>query len=122
MGGLLLQLILRITFGLIKKSMVTSIRVQELMKEKGDFVFQIRTKNGRGGNFELRQGHLSFSFERRNDATFEQIWENGFSAVITMLSKDETDLLRAFEDGKYRMKGDFTVALWFNEVVKLAKP
>ncbi|NBU36505.1 MAG: hypothetical protein EBS35_08020 [Bacteroidetes bacterium] len=122
MGSILLQTILRITFGLIKKAIPKSVRLQELMREKESFIFQIRTKNGKGGYFELKNGQLSHSFKTHANPSFEQVWDNGFTAVKTMLSKDETDLLRAFEDGKYRMKGDFTIALWFNEVMKLAKP
>jgi hypothetical protein len=122
MGGLLLQLILRITMVLIKRSTIKSVRLQELMTEKDGFTFQIRTSAGWGGHFKLSEGILIFSSEIIPDPNFEQIWNNGFSAVKTMLSKDETDLLRAFEDGHYHMNGDFTIALWFNEVVKLSKP
>jgi hypothetical protein len=30
-------------------------------------------------------------------------------------------MLRGFEEGLYKMQGRFTVALWFNEVMRIAR-
>lgn len=52
---------------------------------------------------------------------FTQTWKQGAQAFRVLTSGDETDLLRAFEAGQCRMSGSLLVALWFNEVMKLAR-
>ncbi|MFI4938917.1 MAG: hypothetical protein ACHP7O_01010 [Burkholderiales bacterium] len=85
------------------------------------FVFQIQTGDGVTGHFELKDHRLRFRMGSHVCPTFVQHWQDSRQAVSAMLSKDETEILRAMEDGRCRLQGSFLVGLWFNEAVKISR-
>ncbi|TGN16799.1 hypothetical protein [Leptospira ilyithenensis] len=99
-----------------------SKRMKELLSET-DFVLQIRTEKGnRGGYFSLKDRNLSFDFGIHPSPDFSQIWKTSQDAYITLSKRNETEILRAYEAGKYRMNGSFLIGLWFAEVTKISIP
>lgn len=119
-GNLRLHFLLRMTLVLLRRALRRSERVRQLMRQDS-FVFQIRTDAGSGGYFVVRDGAIALRFGVHPRPDFVQSWNNGHDAFRTLTSNDETDLLRAFEARQYRMQGNFLRALWFNEVMKLAR-
>lgn len=120
-GNQKLKLLMRITLVLIRRAEARSSRVRELIASE-QHVLQIQTADGVGGHFVVADGRLSLRMGLHPKPDFTQIWCDGNTAVKAMTNADKTDLLRAFEDGKCEMRGRFIVALWFNEVMKLARP
>jgi len=96
-------------------------RLYELLGEK-PFVFQVRTRDGVGGWFELREGALRFHRGVHVKPDLSQTWRSASDAVNVLISRDESSMLRSLEDGSCRLSGHFAVALWFNEAMKLARP
>jgi len=119
-GNLKLYLLLSVTLRLLRRAQRNSERVRALMREEG-FVFQIQTARGAGGYFELRGGVMKLEHGLHPRPDLVQIWSSGNEAFRVMISSDETEVLRAFELGQCRMQGDFLIALWFNEVMKIAR-
>lgn len=119
-GNLKLRLLLRVTLMLLKRAQARSPRVQQLMRGE-PFVFQIRTHAGAGGWFELRDGGITLHRGLHPAPTFCQSWCDGGAAFAALASGDETELLRAAEDGRCRLQGSLAVALWFNEAMKIAR-
>jgi hypothetical protein len=90
--------------------------------EDQDFVLQIQTGDGKHGrHFIVRDGSFSTRPGIHPDPTFSQSWKNPYEAFRLLLKKDEQTLKRAFDDGKFRMKGNFLVAFWFAEALKIAE-
>lgn len=120
LANLKLRLLLSASMPLLRRAQARSSRFQALLHEES-FVLQIRTEDGVGGYYELRDGtlRLRHGLHRKPDLT--QLWQRSGDAVRVMLSTDETDMLRAVEAGQCRMQGRFAVALWFNEAMKIAR-
>ncbi|MCP3103393.1 hypothetical protein LZ198_31370 [Myxococcus sp. K15C18031901] len=121
LGDLKLRALLLATERLMLRARARSERVRQLVDE-ASHVLQIRTESGCGGYFEVRQGRVRMRFGLHEAPDFTQTWKDGGDAVRALTSRDEADLARAFEAGACRMSGSFLVALWFNEVMKLARP
>jgi hypothetical protein len=115
-GNLKLTALLCLTLLLVRRGQKRSPRIAELMREE-PFVFQIQTRSGSGGHFVLRDARLGL----HPSPDYVQSWIDGNAAFAALASRDETEMLRAIEDGRLRMRGRFLVALWFNEVMKLAR-
>lgn len=96
-------------------------RLRELLREP-PFVFQIRTRDGAGGWFELRDGALRFHRGTHASPDLAQTWRSAADAVFVLGSRDESLMLRSLENGRCRLNGRFAVALWFNELMKLCRP
>jgi len=120
LGNLKLYLLLSVTLMLLRKAQRNSGRVRALMRE-ASFVFQIQTVRGAGGHFVLRDGAMRLKHALHPKPDLVQIWNSGNDAFRVMSSSDETDMLRAFDSGQCRMQGDFLIALWFNEAMKIAR-
>ena len=120
MGDLKLLLLLAATKWMIRRGAERSPRIRALLHQE-PFTFQIVTRSGIGGHFALQEGRLRLHWGRHERPDFTQTWRTGSDAVRILTSKDETSMLRAYEEGRYTMQGRFTVALWFNEVMKLAR-
>ncbi|HVP65179.1 MAG TPA: hypothetical protein VMT82_09795 [candidate division Zixibacteria bacterium] len=105
---------------MILRAAKRSARARAMLREE-EFTFQIVTTSGIGGHFVLHNGQLDLHWGRHQKPDFAQIWRSGGDAVRTLTSRDETAMLRGFEEGLYRMQGRFAVALWFNEMMKLAR-
>ena len=120
LGNLKLYLLLTVTLMLLRKAQRNSERVRALMRQE-DFVFQIQTVRGAGGHFVLRGGAMSLKHGVHPKPDLVQIWISGNDAFRVMTSSDETDMLRAVDAGRCRMQGNFLIALWFNEVMKIAR-
>jgi hypothetical protein len=119
-GHLKLRMLMRVTLVLIRRAQARSPRLRELLASH-PFVFQIQTADGVGGHFDVADGHIALRAGLHPKPDLTQLWCDGNTAVRMLTSGDETDLLRAVEDGYCRMRGRFIVALWFNEVMKLAR-
>ena len=91
------------------------------MLNEADFVFQIQTADGFAGHFWLKDRQLRFRLGAHASPTFVQHWKDSREAVSVMLNRDETEILRAMEDGRCRLQGSFLTAMWFNEAVKIAR-
>jgi hypothetical protein len=115
-----LLLLLAITKTMIRRAGRRSPRVCALMQQE-NLTFGVLTSSGVGGYFMLRDGQFDLHWGRHEKPDFAQIWRSSADAVRTLTSKDSSALLQAYEDGLYTMQGRFTVALWFNEVLKLAR-
>jgi len=119
-GNLKLSLLLHLTLLLVRRAQKRSARIARLMREHS-FVLQIRTRAGWGGHFVLRDARLALHPGLHSSPDHVQSWIDGGAAFAVLIRGDETELLRAFEDGRLRMQGQFLVALWFSEVMKLAR-
>lgn len=115
-----LRLLLGVTPVLIERAASRSRRLRDLLDAE-PFVMQVMTSTGGGGYFQLRGGRLRFHGGAHAAPDFTQVWTTAADAVQALTSRDETDVLRAFEAGRLRMKGEFAVALWFNEAMKIAR-
>ena len=112
--------LLAATKWMIRKAAQRSTRMSALLRQER-FIFQIVTCSGVGGYFALQDGRLRLNWGRHERPDFCQVWRSGGEAVHTLTNKDETAMLRAFEEGRYTMQGRFIVALGFNEVMKIAR-
>jgi len=120
MSDLKLLTLLAMTRWMIRRAETRSPRLRALLQAE-EFTFELATRSGVGGHFVLHNGQFDLHLGRSKSPDFAQTWSTGDDAVRTLTSKDETAMLRAYEEGLYTMQGRFTVALWFNEVMKLAK-
>lgn len=84
-------------------------------------VLQITTRNGGGGHFVSRPGRLEYRPGAHPSPQATQTWSSAGDALRVLTNLDEIEMLRAFEDGRCRMKGSFTAGLWFNEAMKIAR-
>lgn len=120
LDNLKLRALLRVTAALLKRAEAHSSRFRQMLGED-TFVFQIATDAGTGGHFILANGGIRYHGGIHPAPDFAQVWRAPGDAVRVMSSTDETGLLRAFDAGLCRMQGRFTVALWFNEAMKIAR-
>ncbi|MDN6859196.1 hypothetical protein QO207_21605 [Pseudomonas sp. CAN2814] len=118
--SLKLRLLLLASIPLLRRAERRSARLRELLHEES-FVLQIRTGDGVGGYYQLRGGVLSLHRGEHRRPDFVQHWQHSADALRVMLSRDETDMLRAVEGGQCQLQGRFAVALWFNEAMKIAR-
>jgi hypothetical protein len=105
---------------LLKRATAKSPRMKAMLSDP-PFIFQIQTDDGVSGHFELRDRALLFRLGSHVAPTFVQHWKGSREAVSVMLNKDETEILRAMEDGRCRMQGSFLIGMWFNEAIKIAR-
>lgn len=124
MGGLLnnlkFQILVLASSILLRRAQSRSLRFQQMLHEE-TFVLQVCTDAGIAAFYRLQGGALQVRLGHHPKPDFTQTWVNSREAVRAMLSKDETDILRALEAGKCRMQGRFNVALWLNEAMKIAR-
>lgn len=101
----------------------TASKKSAAMKEhlaNQDFIFQIQTRDNMcGRHFIVRDGVLISRPGVHPDPTFSQIWNDPGEAFKLLLKRDDQVLKMAFDAGKYRLKGDFLVAFWFQEAMKI---
>lgn len=119
-GDLQLRLMLAVMLRRMRRAGLRSAKVRALLAQ-GPFALQIRTRRGAGGCFLVAGGRVRLSAELVAAPDFEMTWRSGRDAFRGMAARDETELLRAFERGQCRMAGDFRLAMWLNEVMKLAR-
>lgn len=115
-----LRILLQAAPWLIMRAQKSSPRLQGLLAE-GPFILQIATAQDQGGHFELRNNRLRFHRRSHPSPTFSQTWVSAAAAAHALGSRDPTEMLRAMDDGRCRMAGEFRVGLWFNEAMKLAR-
>jgi hypothetical protein len=120
LDNLKLRGLLRVTATLLKRAEARSCRFRQMLGEDA-FVFQIATDAGTGGHFVLDNGRIRYHGGVHPRPDFAQVWRRSGDAVRVLTSPDEAELLRAFDEGLCRMQGRFTVALWFNEAMKIAR-
>lgn len=120
MSDLKLLPLLAVTRWTIRRAATRSPRLRALLQAE-EFTFELATRSGVGGHFVLHKGQFDFHLGRSKSPDFAQIWRTGGDAVRTLTSRDETAMLRGYEEGLYAMQGRFTVALWFNEAMKIAR-
>lgn len=82
---------------------------------------QVSTREGAGAYVRLRQGQMEFRCGVCKFADFTQIWTTASEAVNEFTLNDKGGLLRAFEEGRCTLKGNFLIALWFSEAIKVAR-
>ncbi len=104
----------------IRRATKHSPRLRALLRAE-EFTFEVTARSGVGGHFVLHKGQFDFHLGKIQSPDFAQTWRTGDDAMHTLTSRDETAMLRAYEEGLYTMHGRFTVALWFNEVMKLTR-
>jgi hypothetical protein len=115
-----LRTLLRMTSFLLSRARTRSARLQAMLSDPA-FVFQIQTGDGVAAHFALRDHRLDFHQGKHSSPTFVQHWVDSREAVSVMLNRDETEILRAMEDGRCRLQGSFLVGMWFNEAIKIAR-
>lgn len=115
-----LRFLLLASMPLLRRASARSRRMQQMLHEES-FVLQIRSADGANGYYELRDGDLHMRLGLHPRPDLSQFWLSSRAALAVMLSRDETDMLRAVEAGQCRMQGRFAVALWFNEAMKIAR-
>jgi len=118
--NLKLRFLLFASMLLLRRAERKSRRFQQMLRDK-PFVLQILSRDGAAGYFELIEGHLQLHFGRHPHPSFSQTWATSKDAVHVMMSRDESDLMRALEDGQCELAGSFLVAMWFNEAMKIAR-
>lgn len=115
-----LYLLLIISTILVWRASKSNLRLQQMLQER-PFIFQIQTSDGAAAYLELRDSRLRMYLGLHPVPDFSQYWEQAKDAVTVMLSRDETELLRALEDGRCELRGSFLVGMWLNEAIKLAR-
>lgn len=115
-----LRVLLWATSLMLSRAKTRSRRFKAMLDDPA-FVFQIQTGDGVAGHFELKDHNLKFRMGPHVNPSFVQHWRDSRHAVSVMLSKDETEILRAMEDGRCRMQGSFLIGMWFNEAVKIGR-
>ncbi|MGO9173522.1 MAG: hypothetical protein ACLP7P_16375 [Rhodomicrobium sp.] len=73
------------------------------------------------GFFRVEQGAFRWKRGVHPAPSFTQAWKTPRSALRVLTSKDETDILRASEAQELSMSGSFLTAIWFNEVMLIAR-
>ena len=119
-GRFKLRALLNVTLLLLRRGAKRSPRLRRMLNENS-FVMQIRSDDGGGGYFTVKQGQIGLTTGVHPKPDFAQVWRNADVVVRALMNSDETELLRAIEDGRCRMQGSFLIALWFNEAMKLAR-
>ena len=117
---LILRLLLKLSMPGLNKAAERSARFRELLDEQ-PFVLQIETRSGAAGFYELRDKQLHVGFGKHPAPDLSQTWQSGPVAMRVMTNSDDSEMLRAMEDGRVRVKGKFAVALWFNEAMNIAQ-
>lgn len=115
-----LYALLMISTVLVWRASKASLRIQQMLKER-PFIFQIQTSDGAAAYLVLCDARLRMYLGLHPAPDFSQYWEQAKDAVTVMLSRDETELLRAVEDGRCELRGSFLVGMWLNEAIKLAR-
>lgn len=115
-----LRVLLWATSLMLSRAKTRSKRFKAMLDDPA-FVIQIQTGDGVAGHFELKDNSLRFQMGPHVCPSFVQHWRDSRQAVSVMLSKDETEILRAMEDGRCRMQGSFLIGMWFNEAVKIGR-
>jgi hypothetical protein len=118
--NLKLRFLLLASMPLLRRAERKSRRFQQMLRDQ-PFVLQIQSRDGAAGYFELKEGRLQLRFGRHPRPSFSQTWATSKDAVRVMMSHDESDLMRALEDGSCEFDGSFLVAMWFNEAMKVAR-
>ncbi len=116
----ILRLLLQLSMPALNKAAQRSARFRELLDEP-PFVFQIATRSGAAGFYALRDKRLRIGFGMHDTPDMSQTWQSGPVAARVMMNADDSEMLRAMEDGRVRIRGNFAVALWFNEAMKIAR-
>lgn len=119
-GRLKLRLLLTLTPFLLRRAAQRSARLRHMMRHER-FVMQLATGDGVTGHFDLDGGRLSYRSGAHPSPDFVQRWRSAAEAIAVLTSRDETEMLRAAEDGRCRMQGAFRVAMWFNEAGKISR-
>ena len=117
---LTIWLLLQLSMPPLNKAAKRSARFRKLLEER-PFVFQIATRSGAAGFYELRDKRLHVTFRRHPTPDLSQTWQSGQEARRVLMNPDDSEMLRAMEDGRVRVQGNFAIALWFNEAMKIAK-
>lgn len=115
-----LYALLMVSVVLVRRAGKSNLRVKQLLGES-PFVFQILTLDGAAAYLELRNEEFKVHFGRHPVPDFSQSWKTARDAVVVMLSRDETEILRALEDGRCELQGSFLIGMWLNEAIKLAR-
>lgn len=115
-----LYVLLMVSAVLVRHAGKKKSRLQQLLREK-PFVFQILTADGAAAYLELRNEKFKMHFGKHSAPDFSQSWGKARDAVAVMLSRDETEILRALEDGRCELQGSFLIGMWLNEAIKLAR-
>lgn len=118
--NLKLRLLLLASMPLLRRAERKSKRFQQILRDD-PFVLQILSLDGAAGYFELKEGRLQLHFGRHPHPSFSQTWATSRDAARVMMSRDETDLMRALEQGQCVLDGSFLLAMWFNEAMKIAR-
>ncbi len=117
---LTLCVLLQLSMPLLNKAARRSARFREMLSQP-NFVFQMATRSGAAGFYELRDKRLQVRFHKHSSPDLCQTWQSAQDARRVLMNPDESEMLRAMEDGRVRVQGSFLVALWFNEAMKIAK-
>jgi len=120
LANLKLRLLLQATVLLLRRAQKRSPRLRRHMLGEG-LVLQIQTQQGAGCYFEVRDGTIRFVHGLHPRPDFAQVWRSAEDALRALTSRDESELLRAVEDGRCQLRGRFLVALWFNEAVRIGR-
>jgi len=118
--NLKLRFLLLAAMPMLRRAERKSKRFQQILRDE-PFVFQILSHDGAAGYFQLKEGRLRLHFGRHPHPSFSQTWATSKDAARVMMSRDETDVMRALEDGQCQLTGSFLVAMWFNEAMKIAR-
>jgi hypothetical protein len=73
------------------------------------------------GFFRVEGGALHWKRGLHPAPSFTQYWKTAKSALRVLMSEDETEILRAVEAQELKMSGSFLTAIWFNEVMLIAR-
>jgi hypothetical protein len=118
--NLKLRFLLLASVPMLRRAERKSKRFQLMLRDE-PFVLQVLSRDGAAGYYELREGRLQLRLGKHPRPSFSQTWATGKDAARVMTSRDETDLMRALEDGQCELAGSFLVAMWFNEAMKIAR-
>jgi hypothetical protein len=105
---------------LVNRAAKHSSRLKYLL-ETAPGAIQVKAGGKPVGFFIVERGALRFTPGSHSAPSFTQAWETAQSALNVLTSKDETEILRAAEAQELAMSGSFLTAIWFNEVMLIAR-
>jgi hypothetical protein len=115
-----LRILLSLAPLLVNRAAKNSSRLKQLL-ETSPGPLQVIAAKKPVGFFTVKAGALRFKGGRHPAPSFTQAWNTPQAALRVLTTGDEPDMIGAFAARELEMIGDFQTAIWFQEVMAIAK-
>lgn len=112
------SLLLMILASKLKKAVKKHPQFRERVKEK-NFLMVVKTRDGKKvRHFNFKDGDITSQRNDPGNAGISLVWDNAQLAYAAMSSRKNDLTMKALSEGKLKIEGDASLALWFGETVK----